>query len=104
MLLGVTGFSVVAGVVVGQRRRLLVDKVSRAAWDVLLGAGAAATLSEFDQPSFYDHLERVRQHAVNRPVQLTSALIGVIGGLVGAGALVVAVGIVGSSLDRVDLG
>lgn len=92
LLVAVSGFAIVARVVVAQRRRLLGDKVSRAAWGVLLDAGVGSPLADFERPAFYDHLQRVRGNALKRPVQLTSALIGTVGGVVGAGALIVAVG------------
>jgi ATP-binding cassette subfamily B protein len=93
LLVAVSAFAVVAGVVAGQRRRLLADKVSRAAWDVLLDAGVVAPLSDFEHPGFYDHLERVRHNALQRPVQMTFSLVGAVGGAIGAASLVVVVGL-----------
>ena len=92
-LLALAGVSLVAGLagaVRGQRMRLLSEAVQRAVWDRVLTTTTRVGLERFDDPAFYDRLQRVTTNAVSRPVGVAQGLVGILGGLVGSAGLVVA--------------
>ncbi|WP_337059265.1 ABC transporter ATP-binding protein [Kineococcus sp. G2] len=77
----VAGFS---GAVRGQRLRLLSEAVQRAVWGRVLDVTSSVELERFDDPAFYDRLQRVTTNAVSRPVGVAQGLVGILGGLVGS--------------------
>lgn len=83
----VAGF---AGAVRGQRMRLLSEAVQRAVWRRVLDTTTRVGLEKFDDPEFYDRLQRVTTNAVSRPVGVAQGLVGILGGLVGSVGLVIA--------------
>ncbi|WP_432570298.1 ABC transporter ATP-binding protein [Kineococcus sp. SYSU DK005] len=89
-LLLLAGVSLVAGfsgAVRGQRLRLLSEAVQRAVWGRVLDVTTAVELDRFDDPAFYDRLQRVTTSAVSRPVGVAQGLVGIVGGLVGSAGL-----------------
>jgi ATP-binding cassette subfamily B protein len=70
-----------------QQNRMLGERVSQRVWDRLLDTTARADLVTYESTGFATALERVRQHAVERPFAVTSALLGLSGSLVGVGAM-----------------
>ncbi|WP_432561328.1 ABC transporter ATP-binding protein [Kineococcus sp. SYSU DK003] len=92
-LLALAAVSVVAGfagAVRGQRMRLLSEAVQRAVWRRVLDTTTRVGLERFDDPEFYDRLQRVSTNAVSRPVGVAQGLVGILGGLVGSVGLVLA--------------
>jgi ATP-binding cassette subfamily B protein len=89
-LAGVSLLAGLAGAVRGQRMRLLSEAVQRAVWDRVLSTTTRVGLERFDDPAFYDRLQRVTTNAVSRPVGVAQGLVGILGGLVGSAGLVVA--------------
>ncbi|PRY12941.1 ABC transporter ATP-binding protein [Kineococcus rhizosphaerae] len=92
-LLALGGLSVVAGLagaVRGQRMRLLSEAVQRAVWRRVVDTTTTVPLDRFDDPEFYDRLQRVSTNAVSRPVGVAQGLVSILGGAVGAVGLVVA--------------
>ena len=88
-LAGVSLLAGLAGAVRGQRMRLLSEAVQRAVWDRVLSTTTRVGLDRFDDPAFYDRLQRVTTNAVSRPVGVAQGLVGILGGLVGSVGLVV---------------
>lgn len=89
-LAGVSLLAGLAGAVRGQRMRLLSEAVQRAVWDRVLNTTTRVGLDRFDDPAFYDRLQRVTTNAVSRPVGVAQGLVGILGGLVGSVGLVIA--------------
>jgi ATP-binding cassette subfamily B protein len=70
-----------------QQHRLLGEQVSQSVWDRLLDTTARADLVTYESTGFATALERVRQHALERPFAVTAALLGMTGSLLGVGAM-----------------
>ena len=70
-----------------QQNRILGERVSQGVWDRLLDTTARADLVTYESTGFATGLERVRQHALERPFAVTAALLGMLGSLVGVGAM-----------------
>lgn len=72
-----------------QQHRILGEKVSQRVWDRLLDTTTRADLVTYEETGFATALERVRQHALTRPFAVTTALLGLTGGLLGVTAMAV---------------
>jgi ATP-binding cassette subfamily B protein len=70
-----------------QQHRILGERVSQRVWDRLLTTTARADLVTYESTGFATALERVRQHALERPFAVTAALLGMTGSLLGVGAM-----------------
>ncbi|HEX6357328.1 ABC transporter ATP-binding protein [Actinophytocola sp.] len=70
-----------------QQHRFLGERVSQRVWDRLLDTTARADLITYESTGFATALERVRQHALERPFAVTSALLGMAGSLLGVGSM-----------------
>lgn len=81
----------VAGAVQGQFQRLLGELVIRSAWTDVLDVATSVPLIEYEEPDFYDRLQRVQGNAVSQPFTMTQGLIGIVGGLAGLTGLVASV-------------
>ena len=73
-----------------QLQRLLGEEVQRLTWDRILGVTTQLPLETFEDPEFFDALQRVKTNAVLRPLTLSQGLVQVISGLVGVAGLTVA--------------
>ncbi len=92
VLLAVVGLLVGVGTAVqGQRQKVLGEVVQRHVWGRFLDVSARVDLAHYDSPEFFERLERVRLHALTRPLAVVQGLVGVAGGAVGLVAVVVAV-------------
>lgn len=81
----------VAGAVQGQFQRLLGELVIRGTWSSVLDVSTSVRLIEYEEPDFYDRLQRVQSNAVSQPFVMTQGLIGIIGGITGLVGLVASV-------------
>jgi ATP-binding cassette subfamily B protein len=70
-----------------QQHRILGERVSQRVWDRLLDTTARADLVTYESTGFATTLERVRQHALERPFAVTAALLGLTGSLLGVVAM-----------------
>lgn len=70
-----------------QQHRILGERVSQRVWDRLLDTTARADLVTYESTGFATALERVRQHALDQPFAVTSALLSMTGSLVGVGTM-----------------
>jgi ATP-binding cassette subfamily B protein len=70
-----------------QQHRFLGERVSQRVWDRLLDTTTRADLVTYESTGFATALERVRQHALERPFAVTSALLGMAGSLLGVGSM-----------------
>ena len=86
----VTAVSAAAATLQAQQQRLLAECVSAAAWDRMLEVTGRVSLEFFESPRFFEQLKRVEVNAISRPVTVTTAIFGLIGGLLGAVGLLVA--------------
>lgn len=66
-----------------QQHRLLGERVSQRVWDRVLDTTARADLVTYESSGFATALERVQQNALTRPFLVTTALLGLTGGLLG---------------------
>jgi ATP-binding cassette subfamily B protein len=87
----------VVGVVVGMmgaflsaRQQVLAQLVMRSAFDNMVRTASGVDLIAFDSPIFHDRLQRAQVAAGSRPVQMTNALIAMVGALAAIGGVVVA--------------
>lgn len=76
------------------RQRLLSERVRQSVWRELLDTTAAVDLATYQAPDFLDHLERVRNNALDRPIMVVSSLFGLVGATAGVLALGVALAVI----------
>ncbi len=84
-LAGLTAASAVVGSLQGSLGRFVGESVARRMWSEVLDVSTRVGLISYEDPEFFDHLERVRGSALTRPLQVTNGLIGCVGA-VAAGA------------------
>jgi ATP-binding cassette subfamily B protein len=72
------------GVLQAQQQRLLGERVSQRVWLRILDVTRRVDLLTYETSGFATRLERVQQNVVSRPLAVTSALLGLSGGLIGA--------------------
>jgi ATP-binding cassette subfamily B protein len=92
-LIGLAAVTAVAGLLTsGQThlQRALGEKVQWASWTAILGVTTRVGLAEFESPSFFDHLQRVRTNALMRPLTMVTGLVQVIGGVITVAVLTIA--------------
>lgn len=70
--------------VLTQQTRLLGEIVERATWSRVLETTERLDLEQFDNPDFFDQLQRVRANALLRPFELVTGVISLAGGIAGA--------------------
>lgn len=70
-----------------QQNRLLGERIGQRVWERLLDTTTRADLLAYESPGFATTLERVQQNALTRPFQVTSALFGLGGSLLGVAAM-----------------
>lgn len=76
--------------VLHQQQRLLGEIVQQATWTRVLETTERLDLESFDDPVFFDQLQRVRNNALLRPFELATGVIGLAGGVAGVLTLGVA--------------
>lgn len=86
----VTAVSAASATLQAQQQRLLGEHVSCAAWDRMLDVTGRVNLEFFESPRFFEQLKRVEFNSIARPVTVTTAVFGLLGGLVGAVGLLIA--------------
>jgi ATP-binding cassette subfamily B protein len=77
-----------------QQVRLLGQRAHRYAVGRILDVAGAVELEQFDDPTFFDRLQRIMTNAADQPIFVTQSLIGLGAALVGAiavGAAVIAI-------------
>jgi ATP-binding cassette subfamily B protein len=67
-----------------QQQRLLGERVAQRVWQQILAVTSRVDLLSYESTGFATRLERVQQNVVGRPLMVTSALLGLSGGLIGA--------------------
>ena len=83
----VTAIGSMATTLQQQQQRLLAEEVAVAAWRRVLDVTGRVELEFYESPKFYDQLERVRANALIRPITVTAAVFGLLGGAVGTAGL-----------------
>ena len=78
-----------ASVMQVQQSRLLGEAANRDIWTELLAVASRVDLETYERPSFYDRLDRVSNNAIRQPVQMAMGVLNLIGGFIGATALIV---------------
>jgi ATP-binding cassette subfamily B protein len=76
--------------VLALQNRLLGEFAQRAAYDRILDVTATVDLQRFDDPAFFDHLQRVQSSAVARPLLIAQGLMQLLGGCAGIAGLTLA--------------
>ncbi len=89
LIAAVTAVSSAAVSVQTQQERLLGERASSAVWERLLDVTGRVNLEFFESPRFFEQLKRVELNAVLRPLVVTTAVFGLIGGLTGTVGLLV---------------
>lgn len=86
----VTAVSAASTALQAQQQRLLGEHVSCAAWNRMLDVTGRVSLEFFESPRFFEQLKRVEINSIARPVTVTTAIFGLLGGLLGAAGLFIA--------------
>ena len=73
-----------------QLQRLLGEEVQHLTWAGIIGVTTRVRLATFEDPGFFDALQRVKTNAVLRPLTLSQGLVQVVSGLLGVAGLTVA--------------
>ena len=73
-----------------QLQRLLGEEVQRVTWEGIIGVTTRVPLVTFEDPEFFDALQRVKTNAVLRPLTVSQGLVQVTSGLLGVGGLTLA--------------
>lgn len=81
VLAALTAATAVTGSVQGSLSRYVGESVSKTMWQRVLGVSTSVGLRQFEDPSFFDRLERVRGSALTRPFQVTNGVIASIGAI-----------------------
>lgn len=76
-----TAVVAVAGSLQGSLSRFVGESVGRTMWQSVLDVSTGVGLRQYEDPSFFDRLERVRSNAISRPFQVTSGIVTVVGAL-----------------------
>jgi ATP-binding cassette subfamily B protein len=71
-------------------QRLLGEEVQRLTWDTIIDVTTHVSLETFEDPEYFDALQRVKTNAVLRPLTLSQGLVQVVSGLLGMAGLTVA--------------
>jgi ATP-binding cassette subfamily B protein len=78
----------IAQAVEAEQSRLLAELVGRRALDRVIDVTVSVDLLAFEQPDFYDRLRRAQAQGMFRAMQTVNGLLGLVGGAVGAIAIV----------------
>jgi ATP-binding cassette subfamily B protein len=73
-----------------QLQRLLGEEVQRLTWVGITSVTTSVPLETFEDPEFFDALQRVKTNAVLRPLTLTQGIVQVVSGLFGVVGLTLA--------------
>lgn len=75
ILAGVTALAGITAAVQQNVERLLAEKVTAATWRQVLATATSVSLRHFEDPAFFDRLQRVETNALYRPYQVTQGLV-----------------------------
>lgn len=84
-----TAATAVTGSVQGSLSRYVGEAVARTMWQRVLDVSTSVGLRQFEDPSFFDRLERVRSSALTRPFQVTNGVIATVGAVAAGAGLAV---------------
>ena len=90
MIAVVTAVSAASAALQTQQQRLLAEHVSGAVWDRMLDVTGRVSLEFFESPRFFEQLKRVELNSIARPVTVTTAIFVLLGGILGAAGLFIA--------------
>lgn len=76
-----TAATAVAGSLQGSLARFVGESVGRTMWQSVLDVSTGVGLRHYEDPTFFDRLERVRSTAISRPFQVTNGIVTVVGAL-----------------------
>ncbi|GEN79704.1 ABC transporter ATP-binding protein [Actinotalea fermentans] len=93
VLAGVTALAGITSAVQQNVERLLAEKVTVATWRQVLATSTSVSLRHFEDPEFFDRLQRVETNALYRPYQVTQGLV------LGSGAALASLGLGGALLS-----
>lgn len=71
----VTAITALTGTIQGNVERFVGERVTAAMWRDVLGTATKVSLAHFEDPEFFDRLQRVETNALFRPYQITQGLI-----------------------------
>lgn len=89
-LVAVTVALDLARAIQGEQSRVLGELVGRKAIDRVLDVSTRIDLLAFESPEFYDRLQRARAQGQFRALQTVNGLLGIVGSLVTAAAIIFA--------------
>lgn len=95
LLAGLLAMAALLGSVQGYLARYLGDAVARRTQLEIMDVATRVSLREFEHPAFYDAVQRVQVSAASRPVQVTQALLT----MLGSAAVTVGVGLTLAAID-----
>jgi ATP-binding cassette subfamily B protein len=74
-----------------QQQRLLAERVSATTWEGILDVTSRVPFERFEDPKFYDQLQRIKNNAISQPLAVTNSLFGLLGSTVSTTGLLVVV-------------
>ncbi len=93
-LLAVSVLQSMLGVLVGEQQRLLEARVTRHMQGRVLDVSQAVDLMAYEDPDFYDRLQRAQYGALFRPLQVTTGAVAMLAGALSAVALLLALTVI----------
>lgn len=67
-----------AGIIRAEQQRLIGQLVERYTTGQVMGASTSVPLVKYDDPDFYNQLQRARMNASSRPIQIVNGLLGLL--------------------------
>lgn len=90
LLAFLTGVSGITTLVTVQQQRLISELVQRRALGDLFDVTTRVPLEMFEHPRFFDQMQRIQTNAITRPTEVAQGLTNLLSGLLGAGAVAIA--------------
>jgi ATP-binding cassette subfamily B protein len=75
-------------------QRLLGERVARLSWSRIVDVTTSVPLETFENPRFFDALQRVKTLAVLQPLTLTQGIFSLVGGVLGIVAVAIALALI----------
>jgi ATP-binding cassette subfamily B protein len=79
----ISAVSMLIGQLRNTRQQVFSERVQQLAMREMLDVAARVDLIAFEEPTFYDRLQRAQMNAMNRPMQVVQSIVMLISGLLG---------------------
>jgi ATP-binding cassette subfamily B protein len=79
----ISAVSMLIGQLRNTRQQIFSERVQQLAMSEMLDVAARVDLIAFEEPTFYDRLQRAQMNAMSRPMQVVQSIVSLISGLLG---------------------